>query len=58
MTGHPKLDRRKFLLGASSLVLFAGLGRGGRLWAAPKFDADPFSLGVASGDPWPDGFVI
>ncbi len=26
--------------------------------ARPKFSADPFTLGVASGDPAPDGFVI
>jgi alkaline phosphatase D len=51
------IDRRKFLLGAGSLAMFAGL-RPGRLWAAPKFDAYPFALGVASGDPLPDGFVI
>ncbi|MGY0650389.1 alkaline phosphatase D family protein [Luteimonas sp. A537] len=52
------LDRRKFLMGAGGLVLFAGLGRSGHLWADPKFSVYPFSLGVASGDPWPDGFVI
>lgn len=56
--GYPRFDRRKFLLGASGMALFAGLGRAGKLWAAPRFDAYPFSLGVASGDPWPDGFVI
>lgn len=28
------------------------------LWANPVFKANPFSLGVASGDPAPDGFVI
>lgn len=57
MTSSITLDRRKFLLGASAMALFAGL-QPGRLWAAPKFDAYPFALGVASGDPWPDGFVI
>ncbi|CAN1520507.1 PhoD Phosphodiesterase/alkaline phosphatase D [Rhabdaerophilaceae bacterium] len=28
------------------------------LWANPVFRSNPFSLGVASGDPAPDGFVI
>lgn len=27
-------------------------------WATPRFGSDPFALGVASGDPWPDGFVL
>jgi alkaline phosphatase D len=26
--------------------------------ASPALGADPFTLGVASGDPWPDGFVL
>lgn len=51
------VDRRRFLLGASSLALFAGL-QPGKSWSAPKFSAYPFALGVASGDPLPDGFVI
>ncbi|MBM3392534.1 MAG: alkaline phosphatase [Betaproteobacteria bacterium] len=46
------LDRRRFLL-ASSLALAAP-----RLWASPAFSADPFSLGVASGAPLPDGVVL
>jgi alkaline phosphatase D len=29
-----------------------------RLWANPKFKKDPFQLGVASGDPWPDSVVL
>ena len=53
-----RFDRRKFLMGAGGLALFAGLGRTGQLWASPKFPAYPFMLGVASGDPAPDGFVI
>ncbi|MBB4099231.1 alkaline phosphatase D family protein [Sphingomonas kyeonggiensis] len=50
------LDRRKLLAGAGGLVLFSGLAPAS--WAAPKFSRYPFSLGVAAGDPWPDGFVI
>lgn len=52
----PVLDRRKLLVTAGGLALFSGLGR--VAWAAPKFDAYPFALGVASGDPAPNGFVI
>lgn len=52
----PALDRRKLLAGAGSLTLFAGFGS--VAWAAPKFTGYPFTLGVASGDPLPDGFVI
>ena len=50
------LDRRKLLAGAGGLALFTGLAP--VAWAAPKFSSYPFSLGIASGDPWPDGFVI
>lgn len=28
------------------------------LWAQPRFDGAPFALGVASGDPAPDGVVL
>lgn len=58
MPRYPLFDRRRFLLGAGSLALFTGLNPAVRLWAAPIFDAYPFTLGVASGDPSPDGFVI
>jgi alkaline phosphatase D len=34
------------------------LGVGGRAIADPVFAEDPFQLGIASGDPTPDGFVI
>lgn len=47
-----KTGRRRFLL-AASLALAAP-----RLWARPAFAADPFSLGVASGAPRPDGVVL
>ena len=50
--------RREFLLAAGGLALFSGLGSAGKLWAAPKFSSWPFKLGVASGDPAADGFVI
>src|SRR5690606_3553400 len=51
-----KLDRRRFLQVAGSLALMTGVSR----WPvfAQALGGNPFTLGVASGDPWPDGFVI
>jgi alkaline phosphatase D len=54
------VNRRTLLhgLGAGVLLTAAGgLFRGG-VWASPVFAASPFSLGVAAGDPAPDGFVL
>jgi alkaline phosphatase D len=48
----PSFDRRSFLI-ATSLALAAP-----RLWARPVFTAYPFTLGVASGAPLPDGIVL
>src|SRR5690349_1181425 len=56
MTGYP-LSRRTLLRAGGHAALFAALARSPAL-AAPKFVDDPFTLGVASGDPAPDGFVI
>ncbi|HEV2667667.1 MAG TPA: PhoD-like phosphatase N-terminal domain-containing protein, partial [Blastocatellia bacterium] len=53
-------NRRRFLFGAAALSGLA-LTRQLPTYAqsrAPKFTADPFSLGVASGDPLPDGVVL
>ncbi len=50
-------SRRHFLLGAGALGL-AGVALGGGLLARTRFDAYPFALGVASGDPSADGFVL
>lgn len=50
------IDRRTMIQTASGLVLLAGFAPQG-LWSAP-LEGDPFTLGVASGDPWPDGFVL
>ena len=47
-----RLDRRGFLLAA------AGALAAPRLWARPAFAAFPFTLGVASGAPLPDGVVL
>jgi alkaline phosphatase D len=54
------VSRRTLLRGLSASALLTTTGsfftRG--LWAAPAFSANPFALGVASGDPAPDGFVL
>ncbi|HET9275226.1 MAG TPA: alkaline phosphatase D family protein [Gemmatimonadales bacterium] len=58
LPGPGPLDRRGFLeqLSGFSLAL-AGVPLA-RRWTRPAFGADPFTLGVASGDPAPDGFVL
>lgn len=52
------MQRRDFLsrLSAFGLAL-AGLPRL-PYWVRPRFQSNPFSLGVASGDPTPDGVVL
>lgn len=54
------LGRRTLLkgLGASSLIFATGNLFSNPVWASPVFSANPFALGIASGDPAPDGFVI
>ena len=54
------VNRRQLLrgLGASALVTAAGGLFARSVWGSPVFAAYPFALGVASGDPAPDGFVI
>jgi alkaline phosphatase D len=54
------VNRRTLLrgLGGAALVTAtSGLFRGG-VWGSPVFAASPFALGIAAGDPAPDGFVI
>ena len=54
------VNRRTLLRRLGSAVLLTtagGLYRGG-VWASPVFTTSPFTLGVASGDPAPDGFVL
>lgn len=48
--------KRRSLIKAGGLVLLAG-SASGPVWSQ-GLGADPFTLGVASGDPAPDGFVI
>ncbi|MEU4312031.1 alkaline phosphatase D family protein [Nocardia sp. NPDC024068] len=53
--------RRRFLTGgaAAAAILVAGTGGAGSArFRAPRALGDPFSLGVASGDPTPDGVVL
>lgn len=45
-------DRRSFLIAATAALATP------HLWARPAFSADPFTLGVASGAPLPDGVVL
>ncbi|UVI27747.1 alkaline phosphatase D family protein [Paenibacillus spongiae] len=59
-----KMDRKDFLQ-ATGKIAIAALGMtvigsltGGSVDASPKFTAYPFTLGVASGDPWPESVVL
>jgi alkaline phosphatase D len=54
------VNRRTVLrgLGASTLLTTIAGFFTRQAWTAPVFSAYPFALGVASGDPAPDGFVI
>lgn len=50
------IERRTLIKAAGGLAVFSGLG--GTPGLAQSLGAYPFTLGVASGDPAPDGFVI
>lgn len=54
------VNRRRVLraLGASALLTAAGGFFPRSVWSQPAFSGNPFTLGVSSGDPAPDGFVI
>jgi alkaline phosphatase D len=54
------MDRRSFLGASARLATLAALGQLAACTQAQpfKFDKDPFTLGVASGDPLPDGVVL
>lgn len=56
----PSIARRQLLRGAASLagLALAPAAIGGVLLAAPSLSDNPFSLGVASGEPTPDGMVL
>lgn len=54
------VERRDFLRYVSlvSAIPFIPTRAVGEIETRPRFDANPFTLGVASGDPEPDGVVI
>ncbi len=60
LLGEQQMTRRSFVLGTASFAAAALLSTRARgaVATAPKFTAYPFSLGVASGDPLPDGVVL
>ncbi len=60
LPGALNLTRRSFVTGAASLAMAAVLASRstGAGASGTKFSAYPFSLGVASGDPAPDGMVL
>ena len=53
-----RLDRRRFLIGGASLAALPLAGLSGCGAGEPRFSTNPFTLGVASGDPAPDGVVL
>ncbi|MEO7326103.1 MAG: alkaline phosphatase D family protein, partial [Dokdonella sp.] len=58
---HPRThgwSRRQFIFGSAAALGVASLGISGRMLAQPRFDAYPFALGVASGEPDSNGFVL
>ena len=52
------VNRRGFVVGAASLVGLPILGLQSACSREPQFSANPFKLGVASGDPSPEGVVL
>lgn len=59
MTSRPRLTRRDFLHTAGSLAGTALVpSLIGCAAPGPAWTKDPFSLGIASGEPAPDGFVL
>ncbi len=61
-TGRHILDlsRRGLLRGATAAAALAALTplATGPAIAQPRFAGSPFTCGIASGDPWPDGMVL
>lgn len=52
------LSRREFVAGAGVAALFLAMAQRSMANSPKSFPTTPFTLGVASGDPWPTGFVI
>jgi len=57
MSAAPELDRRVFLA-RTGRYLALTLATSGGSFAQSDSSRDPFTLGVASGDPEPDGVVL
>ncbi|MFZ5461974.1 MAG: alkaline phosphatase D family protein [Pseudomonadota bacterium] len=55
MIDPPRFDRRRFLLSGAAVLLLPACASG---VATPAWRDYPFSLGVASGSPLPDGVVL
>ncbi len=54
-----QMRRRRFLISAGAMTSLAIASQwANKTLAQPKFSNYPFSLGVASGDPLPDGVVL
>jgi len=58
MSRHSQLDRRRFLMAAASVAGLPLVGVTACGTGEPQFSTNPFTLGVASGDPTPDGIVF
>jgi len=61
LPSDPSFTRRAFLAGSASFAaaaLLSSCRTAGPVAATPKLPAYPFSLGIASGDPTPDGVVL
>src|SRR5262245_17539556 len=52
------LDRRRFLQALAALGVSHGPLVRAQAPAIPKFETNPFALGIASGYPRPDGMVL
>src|SRR5262245_45082873 len=52
------MNRRTLLKSAGAVGLFYPLGRFYSTQTTPRFSADPFAAGIASGDPTRDGIVL
>jgi alkaline phosphatase D len=58
---HTRTDgwsRRHFMFTSAAALGVASFGLSGRMLAGPRFEAYPFALGIASGDPDDNGFVL
>ena len=60
MAAIPPLSRRNLIRAAAAVAANAATPwfAAAPVWAQPRVGEDPFSLGVASGEPTPDGMVL